>query len=381
MMTGTDPTTPSSSSSTAPPKTPELSTVVRGLFNRPFRSSNLQQVVVPTPDSSPVSPSVAIPNSATRRNTYGRSTNLRPLSSPYYGPPSPYYGPSSSVSSLGFDTGLSYDDDIDANNSGSSTDEEELMGYDSDDRASQSSRRPSLVSVGGISNNIHGVGAMSTINGTTISNRSSLDEGTLTERGSGNMNLLSGLGITSRDAHKEKRRTIIRQTLNSGKSLKPKIKSLLRISKDLQEEMSPLDYEMRKEAEVTNNFRQEDAVDTLFQSFPYQKGGSSFINCGTLMSTGTPREEQPSDTDDSDFTNAGVSPPSPPQPQQQQQQHLLKRKQTEDNSDSLSGAIKRRAVSPALNTSTMGSPSGVNRQANLRRVQDASHGFENMKLG
>jgi hypothetical protein len=358
------PTTPSKPGERGIPSTPELTG--RNLFNRPFRSSNLHQVVVTTPESSPISPSVVIPNTATRRNTFSRKGTA--MSSSSLG--SPYYGPSSSVSSLGFDTAVAVDDDSDVNNQSSSDDE--FMGYDSDDRVSLSSRRPSIVSIGGAgsSNGIYGANTMNNTS-LSISSRSSLDEGPR----DGFSSALSGLGITSKESSKEARRTIIRQTFISGKSLKPKIKSLLRISKDLQEESSPLDYEMKREAEVTNNFRQEEDEDVVFKSahpkiieFPFKRTIETAV-------AGGPRINQPSDTDDSDFTNGGGSPPpQPPAP------HSILKRKVDDNPDS-PGAIKRRAVSPVLSSPVMAStPGGMNKRASIRQVQDTSDGFQNMKL-
>lgn len=52
-------------------------------------------------------------------------------------------------------------------------------------------------------------------------------------------------------------RTTIRRFVSEGRSLRPKVKSFLRITRDLQDEMSPLDSEIKQEARITNALRDD----------------------------------------------------------------------------------------------------------------------------
>lgn len=301
-----------------------------------------------TPESPPISPSVVIPMVA-KRGTLSRgssNSNMWRFASP---PSNLYYGPSSSVSSLAFDSGAAgFDDDL----TQSSSEDEEFLGYDLDDRASLCSRRPSAVSVGG---------ALGSFTSNSSPSSVSLDEGPnltglgIRERNTRDINTRDIKDVATISGNNE-RRAIVRQTFTTGRSLRPKIKSLLRITKELQEELNPLDFEIKREAEVTSNFRQDNGdQDSLLLKYKQQQTTNVFSF---------------SDTDDSDLNLPG----SPPRSQSTQ-----KRKKMEDNSDS-PGALKRRAVSPGPSSPAVGSPTAMNKRASRKQVQDASDGFQNMSL-
>ncbi|ANB13415.1 hypothetical protein AWJ20_1706 [Sugiyamaella lignohabitans] len=376
---------------------------------KPHRNSSLHHVTSfqTPPDMSPISPSATAPSHVATVNTpqmptpgsdgssiVGSTAGISSFSSGLYvkshpssrsssrrnsrtahssnsiggTTPALYFGPSSSVSSLGHESGFLLKRNEKGSSaasrryrssSSSSSDDDDLIsaGYDSDDRMSLGSRRASVTSTKG-----------------------------------------SDIDITPPAA-------IVRQMISNGRSLKPKMKSFLRISKDLQEELSPLDFEIRREAEVTSTFREEDAANprrvsvggsiaigdgvgadaadgsncnviaggsssgrTSMSSFHHQEliarlesfapGGQKDSDAGSAII---------SDTEDSDAPPISVTP-------------SVKRKIAFLDDSPVNG-LKRRAVSPGLSSPVIGSPtSHVNRRASIKQVYETSDGFQNLQL-
>jgi hypothetical protein len=292
--------------------------------HKPHIVSNLHHVstLPQTPDSSPISPSVAVPSS----QHFSGMRHSRTRSALLSASPTFYHGPSSSVSALGFESGLAQIR-VDEGTHSSSSSEDEL-GYESDDRMSI---------------------------------------GSTSRRGSASFD-------RRKDAIEP---ATIRQFSSSGKSLRPKVKSFLRISKDLQEEMSPLDFEIRREAEVTLTLRDED--------HPTSKNGEAK----------SPFEQE---------NNASLSVT------QSRTEALLSRFQGMQEHDSElttpakrkaaifeeTTAMKRRAVSPGMGSPVIGSPamgspiigspvlgsptSNIGKRTSIKQLSDTSDGLENMRL-
>lgn len=338
-------------SSSVVPTTPDLLKYYNGGFNRPSRLTSLHQVTMPqTPDSSPISPSIVHLTSSTHSiSSAGSGLGNRALanrrsfcrSRSIGSPTSVYYGPSSSVSSLGFESRQTTVND----DSSSSED-----GYESDRASSISSRRPST---------------------------SMLPEDSA---------IASGLGLSKMSFTKNEPKAAIRHFYSNAKALKPKAKNFLRVSKELQDEMSPLDYEIKKEAEVTSALRIDDDPKSRRNSF---HGFSSFLNkndrtifpasssIDPIIVNGEPRDNDPSDTDDSDIFPPLGSPALPkPEP------NMLKRKVMEDSMEP--SILKRRAVSPGLSSPILQASNGSSvmgsKRANIKQMQDTSDGFQNMSL-
>ncbi|CAN6645687.1 hypothetical protein TRVA0_021S01024 [Trichomonascus vanleenenianus] len=192
-------------------------------------------------------------------------------------------------------------------------------------------------------------------------------------------------------------RAAIRQLKTSSKALKPKVKSFLRISRDLREELSPLDYEIKREAEVTSALRDDEDTEPSLK-FPPPVHHSPFLE----EEINKPRQRRqskpfvlrsyggfggPSDTDDSDI-NVPLSPSASISSNASVQNYSkgLKRKATlvEESEPTV---LKRRAVSPGLsspivggNSSPAATPGPISKRASLKQMQDASEGFQNMTL-
>lgn len=72
----------------------------------------------------------------------------------------------------------------------------------------------------------------------------------------------------------------VRHFVPNAFSLKPKVKSFLRITKDLQEEMSPLDYELKHEAKITMALKDDSFEEPAYFSGPFAAVTSSNYSPG-----------------------------------------------------------------------------------------------------
>lgn len=335
------------------------------------------------PDSSPMSPSMnpafsngnvslystrstATSNAAATSCTSATAIKAR---NSLVGSPTLCYGSSFSVSALGFESG--YNDTARVgdrnNNHGSSTstsssdDDDEsipnvMMTYDSDERLSNSSRRPS------VSSSVNG--AKDNESYTPFSSISFKDKLTKAEEKKNN--------------NQEENTPAIRHVQSNVKALRPKAKNFLRISRDLQEEMAPLDYEIKRESEITNALREYDDETDPRQAYilPHQPGTNGYeeYDKTTLHSKANVfRDSYMNDTDDSD----AVAPSSPKAPM------ALKRKAAIVDESMDSNTLKRRAVSPGIGSPSSTSSSTTNigsKHNSLKQVQDTSDGFQNMSL-
>lgn len=195
----------------------------------------------------------------------------------------------------------------------------------------------------------------------------------------------------------------IRLISSSGKNLKPKAKSFLRVSKELEAECAPLDFEMRREAEITASIRSDFSLNSASKSSSYLQhgvfafdeetsgGSTDKIHRSTSPSATEGEKHLPpintqklpmsrqqtpplpmfrpgiySDTEDSDIAAGSPSSALP----------VLKRKVIMEESDT--NVFKRRAVSPGGMSPVIGSPSV--KRATLKQMQDASDDLSSMSL-
>lgn len=169
----------------------------------------------------------------------------------------------------------------------------------------------------------------------------------------------TGSGVTTSsgsDSGHGRDRTQIRQIGSSSKALKPKAKSLLRISRDLQEELSPFDYEVQRESEITTALRgdQDDRrVEKLQQ---------------TDRLDGQMDDHEMTPTNDSNDNSNDHG------------REERKRKATID--ELYDNGWKRRAVSPAVSPAQSPASSGNigTKRSNFKQVFDTSDGLQNMSL-
>lgn len=137
---------------------------------------------------------------------------------------------------------------------------------------------------------------------------------------------------------------ILRRFSTDGSSLRPQVRSMLRISKDLMDEMCPLDVEMRCEARITTLLRDEDE-ETKPKVVPPIKGV--------------------------------LKPPLPPQGvQTAPASPIISKKRRFEEEDE--PTLKRRAVSPGFIGLMI--PPGSPTKINVKHVRDTSDGLERMKL-
>lgn len=144
-------------------------------------------------------------------------------------------------------------------------------------------------------------------------------------------------------------RTTTRRFIPDVKSLRPKIKSFLRISKELQDELSPLDCEIKQEAKVTNLLRVDDSDE------------SGYMN--SLFVSPLPQSSLP--LQDSTISGGDTCIDSP----------SMKRKAAVVDTVEEPMYVKRRAVSPGYVSPVAGSPT-----RNVKHLRDTSNGLERMRL-
>lgn len=327
------------------------------------RLTSLNQVTtVQTPDSSPISPSIGPlamsghGTSAFSGKNHARGSNVRTNSMSTVSSPTLFYGHSSSVSSLGFNARPRLPDS-DMSSTSSSEDE---FAYDSDERMSiPPSRRTSMSS-----------GSMLPL---SLSRRPSMHDEPLAGLGLGSLSFrskierstaaesatASGSGASStitNDSGHGRERTQIRQIGSSSKALKPKAKSLLRISRDLQEELSPFDYEVQRESEITTALR-GDQDDRRVEKLQHTDRLDGKMDDQDMTPT----------NDNNDNSN-------------DHGREERKRKATID--DLYDNGWKRRAVSPAVSPAQSPASSGNigTKRSNFKQVFDTSDGLQNMSL-
>jgi hypothetical protein len=306
-------------------------------WNRPHRLTGLHQVttIPQTPESSPMSPSMnpssLVSSVNPMRSGPGRNRNHS------IGSPTLYYGTSFSVSALGFESHADVHEGDNEDGSSSSSSEDNCIhgGYDSDDRMSDR-LRPG----GGDPSSGH---AEDHLEGFSSSFKYKLTR-------------------AGEKKKQQKQEPAIRQVQSNSKSLRPKARNFLRISRDLQEEMAPLDYEIRREAEITMAMRDGDETSDPRPTYTNPNLHKAFRQ-NTIAT---------SDTDDSD-----IVPTSP----QSKPSGILKRKAAIVDESVDSNTLKRRAVSPGVSSPIIGSPTNIGaKHSSMKQVQDTSEGFQNMSL-
>lgn len=191
-------------------------------------------------------------------------------------------------------------------------------------------------------------------------------------------------------------RTAIRRFVSNGRSLRPKVKSFLRISRDLQDEMSPFDTEIKQEAKITTALRDDDnyysrpfgrynvppdvnmdkppasRINTSsFEPIPPTQARRQLTRSDSLKSIGSVTDTESSMQSPS-ATPAKVAPIATPS---------VKRKASiiEDSEPSF---LKRRAVSPGYVSPVVGSPTSIGGggKRSLKHLRDTSDGLEKMSL-
>lgn len=386
-----------------------------------FMPNNEDHSMASSPMSSPSLPPSSVPTMSNRRPINRKDLGMRPIGSPS-GTVS--YGQSSSLSSLGLS---SYSNNADLRTLNNR-------------RGSSSSRRGSragLEMLDSHSTLFANAGPSSRRNSVILDQSSSsdsdlgmdeLDDSYCNQRDS-----LSGIAVkpfvlsrkptlsrTSSGSYAKAapasasvimQPAPIRLISSSGKNLKPKAKSFLRVSKELEAESAPLDFEMRREAEITASIRSDFSLNGNSKPNSYLQHGvfpfdeestmpiasnlESSVDDKTLRSTSPTatdaekhflpintqkpplfRQQTPplsmfrpglhSDTEDSDIV---VGSPSAALP-------VLKRKIIMEESDT--NVFKRRAVSPGGMSPVIGSPSI--KRATLKQMQDASDDLSTMSL-
>lgn len=218
---------------------------------------------------------------------------------------------------------------------------------------------------------------------------------------------------SNRDTTTESTATI-RRFVSDGRSLRPKVKSFMRISRDLQDEMSPQDCEIKQEARVTNALR-DDGTPDMYGRHPFN-------------SVGTPYQAPPSAPMNFDSgkgktvtgkKNAPISSAFAPIQQTQRQKSISRSDSMKSNSadmtdsetmnspgstptkiataplvtpsvkrkasimeDSEPAFLKRRAVSPGYVSPVVSSPTSgsLGNKRNIKHLRDTSDGFEKMSL-
>lgn len=225
-------------------------------------------------------------------------------------------------------------------------------------------------------------------------------------------------------------RTAIRRFVSDGRSLRPKVKSFLRISRDLQDEMSPLDTEIKQEARVTTALRDDGTPETYYHH-PFATGVTAYQSSPTVSMSAN---KDLSDSHKNKATSKVDSKPSssisssfaPIQQQQYpQRRHSLIRSDSIKSGTISSDAeltdneapfslhspgstsarlatatpsvkrkasimedtmepsfLKRRAVSPGYVSPIIGSPTSgtLGPKRNIKHLRDTSDGFEKMSL-
>lgn len=319
----------------------------------------------------------------------------------------------------------------------SSSDDELATGYDSDDRMSVASRRASCsVRL-----------PYSPLLGATIVNKDPkllkediTLEGKMPEyiRESSSENINAGEAesggsyelpaLHAQDSVKPNPRISMRQTGSSAR-LRPKMKSFLRVSKELQDELAPLDCEMQREAELTSCFRR---LSSSYSASPSRRASAINLTDDSSAIRPKPNEQQVFALDEENIilaekharsTDSFFQPPisngAPLNPNSHAQRaslhpnkellsrlqgikrrpssstskeksfasdseadtHTFKRKVDliEDMFDSHE-SVKRRAVSPGLSSPLLNSPTHFGKVASLRQLSDTSDGLQKMSL-
>lgn len=98
------------------------------------------------------------------------------------------------------------------------------------------------------------------------------------------MDAVTGNNDNKHRSSHDKNKVTVRHVNVNNNALKPRIKNFLRISRDLMDEMSPLDYEIKQEARITMALRDESMVD---EPDPSYFGGSyrGFYSPSSLLSS------------------------------------------------------------------------------------------------
>ena len=305
---------PATAQTKSAPRNTAFNIFLRGQQLNPQRPA-----VTTTPDTSPSIPAFQVPPSyfSSRHNALVRT----------YSQDSAHFGPCSSVSSLGLETGLSMDNDPTPSSSSSSEDEGY---YDADDIISLG-RRQSI----------------------SVCNISSRNDSNSTKSSQERFNGFFKRSFSSSsgsDAYNFSgpARTTTRRFISDVKSLRPKVKSFLRISKELQDELSPLDCEIKQEAKVTSLLRVDD------------DDGSG--DASPLATTSLPPPSLPVQAL-AGGSGARMDSPS------------VKRKANVIDTVLEPVYVKRRAVSPGYVSPVAGSPT-----RSIKHLRDTSDGLERMRL-
>lgn len=207
---------------------------------------------------------------------------------------------------------------------------------------------------------------------------------------------------THKDNEEKEGRTTIRRFVSDGRSLRPKVKSFLRISRDLQDEMSPLDTEIKQEARVTTALRDDGSPEAYNYLHPFSGYAlppatnidKTPTNCKVTNSFAAIQQPQrnrslirsdslksiSSHTDLTDNETSMNSPQSTPVKIAPIATPSVKRKASMlENSEP--AFLKRRAVSPGYVSPVVGSPTSVGGgKRNIKPLRDTSDGFEKMSL-
>lgn len=206
----------------------------------------------------------------------------------------------------------------------------------------------------------------------------------------------------------------IRRFVSDGRSLRPKVKSFMRISRDLQDEMSPQDCEIKQEARITNALRDDGSTD-LYGRHPFNSVGTSYQappsapmnfdsgkgktvagkNNSPISSAFAPIQQtqrqksisrsdsmksNSADMTDSETMNSPGSTPtklataSLVAPSVKRKASIME--------DSEPAFLKRRAVSPGYVSPVVSSPTSgsLGNKRNIKHLRDTSDGFEKMSL-
>lgn len=199
--------------------------------------------------------------------------------------------------------------------------------------------------------------------------------------------------------------------------LRPKLKSFMRVSQDLQDEMAPLDCEMQREADLTSCFRRLDSSSSLRYLNEYDEPrdkGESIFNFEEEDATNQAKPHEIHNYSGARATlSTNCSAPliHPNKELLVRLQHLKTRRLStsalsskdksftsdtenegnptfkrkidfvDDVMDNNYSSLKRRAVSPGVSSPLLtGSPTHIGKIASLRQLSDTSEGFQKMSL-
>lgn len=175
-----------------------------------------------------------------------------------------------------------------------------------------------------------------------------------------------------------------RLVTQTRKSMKPKPKSFLRITRDLQEEGAPLDSEMRHEAAITCALREDESEHQQNQHHQKNKSPELVPSAWASRSAGLPPVDTTAQDEcfrfdeevqsDADWMAAHHQPPVMDDSKQQKRKAAIMQDSFEPS------VLKRRAVSPGLSSPILsGSPSSVGAMRN-KQVQDTSDEMHKLSI-